>query len=363
MTIILFVIILAILIFVHELGHFLSAKKSGIRVDEFAIGFPPKIFSKKIGETKYSLNMIPFGGFVKIFGEDPNEDAINIDAGEQKKSFYYKHPLIKIFVLSAGVLMNVLFAYILLSIGFIIGLPTGQDNVYFGSLNNEKLIITSVLPESPAEKAGLKAGDNILFLQTKNNSLQNVTRENISDFISSSKGQVTFLVNRNSLTQKIDVFPEEGVVSSKKAVGISTEMIGTLKLPIYKAFLQGFMATKNLLVSITYGIYDFLSGVILFRGDFSQVSGPVGIVSVVGEASRLGIEYLISLTALISLNLAVINLVPFPALDGGRILFVLIEWISRRKISQKFQNGINFLGFALLMILMVFITIKDIAKF
>lgn len=362
MTIILFIIILAILILVHEFGHFIVAKKSGIRVDEFGLGFPPKIASKKIGETTYTLNAIPFGGFVKIFGEDPHSEEIKeID---KPRSFFYKPKWIQALVLVAGITFNIMFAWILISIGFMIGLPSPVGHSQFGEVQNPQVVITSVLPKSPAAVAGLKAGDAIIFADIAGKAVENLTSENISKSIVESKsGDVTFLYKRGSDVPKTAIIkPSTEIIKDRRAVGISMETIGTLKLPVHLALLEGARSTYFLTVNTAKGLASFLWQTIKFKSDLSQVSGPIGIAGVVGEASHLGFVYLLSLVALISINLAIINLVPFPALDGGRLLFVAIEAIIRRPIPGAVARWTNAVGFALLLILMVVVSAHDIFK-
>ncbi|MHB1316244.1 MAG: M50 family metallopeptidase [Minisyncoccota bacterium] len=369
MSIIIFIIILAILIFVHELGHFLVAKKSGIRVDEFGLGFPPKIFSKKIGETLYTLNAIPFGGFVKIFGEDPHQEEIKEE--DKGRSFYYKPKYIQALVLVAGVTFNIIFAGLLFLIGFMIGQPATADTSRFGEIQNPQLVITSVLPGSPAQKAGLSGGDVILFVEASGNkegaqldTEGNLTADRVSEVISLSDGEkITLLYQRGSDAPKTAfIIPTDTVIPGRKAVGIAMDTVGILKLPIHEAFAQGVITTGQLTWATAKGLVAFLWSVVTLQSNFSQVSGPVGIAGVVKEAANLGFVYVLSLTALISINLAVINLIPFPALDGGRLLFVGIEAVTRRKIPSKFATYTNAGGFILLIILMVVVTLNDIVK-
>ncbi len=362
MFILLFILILAVLVFVHELGHFWSAKKSGIKVEEFAIGFPPTIFSKKIKETIYKLNIIPFGGYVKIFGEDPQVNFENLSESEKSQNFQYKSKMTQIFVLISGVLMNILFAFVLIWVSFVIGTSAPVKYSKFSEVSNPALTITSVMPNSPAQKAGLKALDKVIFAENGKESLQDpIDSQKLTELIQKSD-KVTFLVKRekdpNSL--KFEIETSSKLVSDKKAIGVSLDNIGILKLPIHKAFLEAVLTTKDLLVSITFGIFHFLTG-IFSSSSIADVSGPVGIARVVKEASSLGISYIISLTALISLNLAVLNLIPFPALDGGRIFFILIEAVTRKKIKPSILNVANGLGFLILILLMILVTVKDVS--
>lgn len=362
MSILIFIIILAILILVHEFGHFIVAKKSGIRVDEFGLGFPPKIFAKKWGSTTYTLNAIPFGGFVKIFGEDSHDEDIS-DA-DKKTSFLYKPKWIQASVLVAGVTFNIIFAWLCISLGFMIGMPSSAGYSSFGKTVNTSLVITEVLSNSPAQKAGLISGDKIVFASAGDNALQdeNLTPEKISSLISESSAQTIEVIYSRGETAPKTAFvePTSGVIAGKRAIGIATDSIGTLKLPVYLAPLEGARTTWLLTKGTVVGLSQFLWKIVIFKSDFSQVAGPIGIAKVVGEANNLGFVYLLSLIALISINLAVINLLPFPALDGGRLLFVGIEAVIRRPIKPSVVRWTNAVGFILLIILMVVVTGHDI---
>ncbi len=361
MFILLFILILAVLVFVHELGHFWSAKKSGIKVEEFAIGFPPTIFAKKIRDTVYKLNIIPFGGYVKIFGEDPSVNFENLPESEKSENFQYKSKMTQIFVLVSGVLMNILFAFLLIWISFVIGTSTPVKYSRFSEVSNPALTITSVMSDSPAEKSGLKPLDKVVFAENSSKSLQEpIDPQKLTELIQKSE-KITLLVKREKTSEpiKIEIKTSGDIVSNKKAIGVSLDNIGILKLPIHKAFVEAIFTTKDILVSITVGIFKFLSGA-FSSSSIKDVSGPVGIAKVVREASDLGIIYIVNLTALISLNLAVLNLLPFPALDGGRIFFIFLEAITRKKIKPSVLNLANGIGFIILISLMVLVTLKDL---
>ena len=356
MSIITFIIIISALVFVHELGHFLVAKKSGIRVDEFAIGFPPKIFSFKRGETVYSVNLIPFGGFVKIFGENPDEDSMG--GQDNSRSFINKPRHIQAAVLVAGILFNIIFAWILFSGSYALGVATEGDGP------GSSLYITNVVKGSPAEKIGLHSGDIIKSLSVNNNATQSdLTAQSVQDIISSSKGkEVTVQYSRAGKDQSLKISPQIGIVKNSYAIGIEMAQISTLKLGLGQAIVKGAKTTFVVIKETIFGLYDLVAKIFSSKADFSQVAGPIGIVSLVGQASQFGFGYLLSFTALISINLAVINLIPFPALDGGRLLFVGIEAIRRKSISPKITNTLNIIGFALLIIFMITVTISDIGR-
>jgi len=362
MSIIIFLIILLVLVVSHEFGHFIVAKKSGIRVDEFSFGFPPKLFGKKIGETTYNFNALPFGGYVKIFGENPDEESMS--GPDSKRSFVNKPRYIQAAVLLAGVVMNFLVAWLLLSVGFMSGLPTSVGTAPAGStIENQALTITSVLAGSPAEKAGLKIGDKISRLQTESDTTETPSTESVQYFVKRHGGeQISVSYTRGQVEQATSVTPEINKDSNTPMIGISMDIIGTLKLPLHKALWEGLKLSWDLSVATVHGFYTLIRDGIAGNGNMAAITGPIGIVGVVGDAAEFGFIYLLSFTALISINLAVINLIPFPALDGGRLLFLLIEKIKGSRIKPKIANTANIIGFALLMLLMVVITYNDIVK-
>lgn len=366
MNILIFLIILLVLVISHEFGHFFVAKKSGIRVDEFSFGFPPKLFGKKVGETSYNFNLLPFGGYVKIFGENPDEDSTN--GPDSKRSFVNKPRYIQAGVLLAGVAMNFLVAWILLSVGFISGLPTSVGSVPKGAIvENQALTVTSVFSDSPAEVGGIKIGDKILSLETTTDSTKilssDLSTTTVQSFINNHEGEdVRISLIRGKEPMELTVVPEKSSTSDRVMVGISMDMIGTLKLPIHRAVWEGLKLSGNVFVATVVGFYNLIHSAILGQADMNTLTGPVGIVGIVGDAAEFGFIYLLSFTALISINLAVINLIPFPALDGGRLLFLLIEKIKGSRIKPQIANAVNMVGFGLLMILMVVITYHDIVK-
>ncbi|MFT5179844.1 MAG: regulator of sigma E protease [Candidatus Paceibacteria bacterium] len=361
MSVIIFIIILGVLIFVHELGHFLVAKKSGIRVDEFAIGFPPKIFSFVKGGTKYALNLIPFGGYVKIFGENPNEESLDANA---KDSFVNKSKWTQASVLVAGVLFNTLFAWLLISVSLMSGFPSVVTDTNTGTVIDKSVVVTSVLEDSPAEEIGLQSGDKIISLSSGERILEGEFRTfDVQSFVKGSgSDEINLNIVRSGDDISLTAVTEEGVIEGRRAIGISMEMIGTVKLSFFQAFKEGFLMTGQMISDIAVGLVTFLGQVVTFQANFANVAGPVGIVGLVDDASNFGLFYLFGFTAFISLNLAVLNLLPFPALDGGRLLFVAIEGIIGRPIKPSIANTINALGFGVLILLMIVITVSDVMK-
>lgn len=354
MTIILFIIVLAVLIFVHELGHFLSARACGIRVDEFSIGFGPKLWSIKKGGTEYLIKLIPFGGYVKIFGENPDEDSIN--GPEKEKSFVNKPKWQQIIVLASGVIFNFIFGWLLISFAFSSGIPASIESysMYADRMQDKRIVVTYIEPNSPAEKVGLKVGDSISGYNSLE-SLQNAINKSKDNGI-----DISFKRGEEEFQDKI--VAKEGIVAGKYAIGIGMDYVATLKLPFYLALKEGFKFTIYIIKSVAISFYGLIAGIFSGTSHWSEVAGPVGIAGLVRDAANLGFMYLLSFTALISINLGVLNFIPFPALDGGRILFVMIEAIIRRPIKPSVANTVNAIGFGLLLLLMVVVTYKDIMK-
>lgn len=370
MSLIIFLIILSALIFVHEVGHFSVAKYFGIRVDEFGLGYPPrarKLFRWK--GTDFTLNWLPLGGFVKIFGENyalndsPGESSGELQSKTEvlagrNESFQYKNRGIQAAVLFAGVVGNFLFAWLLLSLGFVTGLPAPESLGL--PVTDRETVITMILPASPAELVGLKTGDTIISLSRGADVLEPVSPEEASSFISKSFSPIEFTLKRGKELSTKLVTPSGEILEGVPAVGITMEVVGTVKLPFHQALIEGFQTTVSLTWVTAEALGTFLSQALGGRADLSSVTGPVGLVGIVGEVTELGLGHLLTLTALISINLCLINLLPFPALDGGRLLFVGIEALSRRPIPPRLFNALNAAGFALLIFLMILVTIRDV---
>jgi regulator of sigma E protease len=351
---------------VHELGHFLMARRTGMRVDEFAIGFPPRLTSWVRGETRYSLNALPIGGYVKIFGEDA-VDAVRKDGAENEaysRSFVAKSPLAQALVLVAGVAMNMLLAWFLFIVVHAMGVPAQVEEA--AATENARLVVSEVLADSPADRAGIPRGAVITELRagTEADSILNIssfqafTEDRPDTPLSVS---YTFAGQANTVT----VTPETGIVESeatRPAIGIGLALIDTVSRPFPEAVVAGTVQTVDTLVAVTVGISDLLFDTLLLRADLSGVAGPVGIVGLVEEASQFGLTALLLFTALISVNLAVINLLPFPALDGGRLLFVAIEVVKGSPINPIWVARLNTAGIILLLMLMVAVTYNDIAR-
>jgi regulator of sigma E protease len=363
MSIIIFAIILLVLVLVHEFGHFFSAKKFGIRVDEFGFGFPPKLFGYKRGETEYTINLLPIGGFVKIFGEDPSEE--NTSGPDAARSFVNKAKWKQAIVLFAGIFMNFLLAWLLFSTGFMSGLPTSVGSELKGyAINDIHTVVISVLQKSPAQIAGLKTGDKILMVKSGEDVIsEKITPKSLKSFIVShgtKEIDIGYVRGKNPEVSTAKITPIN--TSGEPSIGISMDEIGTVKLPVFRAFLEGMRLNWSVTKGTVLGLYTLISDSLRGHGSLSAVTGPVGIVGIVGDAYQFGFVYLLSFAALISINLAIINLMPFPALDGGRLFFLLIEKIKGSPINPKVANTANTIGFGILILLMLVVTYHDVIK-
>lgn len=358
LTIFVFIIVLSVLIFVHEFGHFITAKKSGMKVEEFGFGFPPRLWGVKKGETVYSINWIPFGGFVKILGESGEEE-------NNPRSFSSKSATSRVLVLFSGVAMNVILAFFLLAIVNTVGLRIGfQDNEIDPSATNMMVQIVQVADNSPAQEAGIKVLDQIEGISVNGIETQIAKVADVQEMINANRGKdIILLIKRGSQKFSINLTPRENPPQGQGAIGISLSITGVVKYPWYKAVYKGAVDTWFILEETVIGYATIIKNVFTTGKAGIDLSGPVGIAVVTGQAARLGFTYILQFMALISINLAVLNFIPFPALDGGRLLFVLIEKLKGSPISKKIEAGLNSFGFVLLILLMIYVTTKDILRF
>jgi len=340
-SIVSFLVVIVVLILAHEIGHFITAKASGVRVDEFGLGFPPRLFGIKRGETLYSLNAIPLGGFVKMAGE---EDP------KVPRSLASKSIGTRVLVLSAGSLMNFLLPLLLFSIAFMI-----PHNVIMG-----KVMVEEVAPDSPAARAGIRPGDTILSVNEKPVS-------NLGDlhrYIQLNLGkEITLLVQHSdATTENVRLVPRWKPPEGQGATGIliSTSEASLVKqhYPFWRAIPIGVSTCIETFVLFKNGIISMIIGTAPV-----EVAGPVGIAQLTGEVAQAGISPLLEFSAFLSINLAIINMFPLPALDGGRIAFVLLEAVRRgKRIAPKTEGLVHFIGFAMLMAFFLVITYQDIVR-
>ncbi len=369
MTVVIFILILGVLVVVHEAGHFFVARKNGVTVEEFGFGIPPRIFGvwrdaarkwhfvTKVDEnnkppaTVYSLNWLPIGGFVKIKGEEG--EATGPDSFSQKKLWQ------RSIIVAAGVVMNFLLTIVLLSIGFGIGIPTALDGATIpgATIRDRHIEITTILKSSPAATAGLIAGDTIMSIDGHAFNDLETARTYIKE---AGDKPLTLIVKRDGTTKTIVATTAFLQEINSRGLGIGLVETALVSFPWYSAVGHGVTETFQMFGEIVSSFYHVFKDIFAGRGVSADLSGPVGIAVLTGKVARLGFVYILQFAAMLSLNLAFINAIPFPALDGGRLLFFAIEKIKGKPVSKKAENMAHTIGFFILLGLILLVTVRDI---
>lgn len=359
MGVIIFIAVLVLLIVGHEFGHFLTAKLLKMKVLEFGVGFPPRVWGKKIGETLYSINWIPFGGFVRIFGEDEKE-------AEDPVAFPNRPKFHQALVLFAGPFANIVLAFFLSSAAFFVGTLSLIDTPSeIQNVKNPYILIAEVVPSSPAADVGIQPGDKLVSISAQNNVFYPTSAEDVGEFIAAQGSELLLSIVRGGEDVGIIVEATSGLIEDspeRKAIGIRAAYVGIVSYPLHVAIWQGVVDTARDFVFILVSLASLIGSAFTLSADVSQIAGPIGIATLTGDAAALGVGALFSFAALLSVNLAIINLLPFPALDGGRLLFLGLEVIFRKKIPLKIAQNANLIGFAVLILLMVVVTFGDISR-
>lgn len=366
MSLLIFIAVLVVLIWVHELGHFLAAKVFGIRVSEFAIGFPPRLFKIKFGETLYSFGALLVGGFVNIHGE--NDPSYSAEASQDKRSMASKPRPVQAVVIVAGVAMNLIFGWLALSAGYMAGMPAAVGDSVVGEVRNPAATIVQVVADSPAYKAGLRSNDRVEWLQTGTSELrpaagETLRADQVTAYIAAHQDDSVVLhVNRDGEIKDFLAKPEADLAEGKKIIGVHMADIGVLQLPPHLALVQGAVKAYDVTVTTAQGLSAFLFSIVLGTANWGAVAGPVGIATIGSNAVDTSFAAVAIITAIISINLALVNLLPIPGLDGGRLLIIGIESIIRRPVSARITLPLTLAGFALIIMLMLAVTYHDIAK-
>jgi regulator of sigma E protease len=357
-TILVFLLILSILVLVHELGHFLMAKKLGIKVEEFGFGLPPRAWGFKKGETIYSINWLPIGGFVKLYGEDEaGSGSVKIKKHKRStkdvgRAFFARPAWQKILVVTAGVIMNFLLAVVIISYLFTaVGV----------SIPGNKVLVSEVLDKSPAKEAGLKAGDIVESINgikiTSSKQLISITKQNLGKKITLEVSSKQQAVKKIVVTPRVKYPSNEGPMG----VAISTN-IEVKKYPWYTAPFLGTKEALSMSWLIVSGLFTMFYQLITSGVVPKGVAGPIGIAELTGQFVAIGPYAVLSFVSLLSLNLAILNILPFPALDGGRLLFIVIGIIGGKKISEKYEGYAHAIGMVILIGLILLITINDLIR-
>ncbi len=356
-SLLIFIAILVALIWVHELGHFSVAKLCGVRVDEFAIGFPPRLLTVQWGETRYSFNLILVGGYVSIYGENPGQ-------ADDPRSLARKNRAVQAAVMAAGVVFNIVFAWLVLSAGFLAGLPAAEGQNTFGQVHSAQATITGVLPGSPAATVGLAPNDVVLAAETATTNLAaGATAAEVQSFIATHQNETIILhIDRAGEALAFAARPAEGVAEGRKVLGVQLADVGILQLPVHLALAEGATVAYHLVVATAQGLGGLIAGAVVGQANLGDVAGPIGIAGIGSHAVQTGAAATLWLTALISINLAIVNLLPIPGLDGGRLFILGIESVLRRPIAPRWVTRLTLAGFAFILVIFVLVSIQDISR-
>src|SRR3989338_1035493 len=368
-TILVFLLILSVLVLIHEAGHFFVAKKLGIKVEEFGFGLPPRAFGIKRGETIYSINLLPIGGFVKLYGEDSaGGGKLKVESGklspqmrdpaeagkvDLERAFFSRPVWQRALVVVAGVVMNFLLAVLIITYFFGISGVQAPGN---------KVFVTDVAKDSPAQKAGLKTGDQIVAINgekiTSPSKLVSTTKQHLG-----VKLKLTIL-QKNKIEKNIDLVPRKTYPPNQGPIGVGvTSDIVVKKYPIYQAPFVGLLEAFKYSWLILSGIAGVVYQLLVHAQVPNGAARPLGLAPSTGQFVAIGPLAVLSFVSLLSLNLAILNILPIPALDGGRLFFILIEGVTGRKVSQRFESYAHAIGMALLLALIAVITLSDIIRF
>lgn len=353
-TLIVFLVVLGLMVFVHELGHFLMAKRAGVRVEEFAFGFRPRVWGKKIGDTTYAINLIPLGGYVRMYGEQFDEEG--------PQSYRSKTPGQRFSILVAGAVMNLLMAWVILMILFAVGfqpfIPGVGDNPFV--TQTPELKIAQILPDSPAQEAKLQEGDKLLSVNG-----EKVTGDmQFIALVNAHRGeQVKLAIERNGQVVTQELLARAQPPGGQGALGVAVSQEGKAKSSILAAPAAALYETGRIIAISAKGFVDFVAKLVVQQRVSEDVTGIVGVGALTGIAWRLGIDYLAQLVAIISIGLGVINLMPILPLDGGHIAALAFERVTGRPLSEKQFGVLTSIGLAFVLLTFLVVTYKDIVRF
>ncbi len=352
-----FIAILLVVVLVHEAGHFVAARMMGVKVEEFGFGFPPKLYGYRPegSETEYTVNALPLGGFVRLYGEDGSY-------ADDPRSFAAKSYRAKVFIVGAGVGMNLLLALAVFGIMGLLGAPVSVDeDTDAGEVTNVRVLIADVASDSPAQEAGLERGSEIVSI----NGTSVASAADIKRLISQAQGDSIELMFRSGgETDTAELTPREDPPEGEGAIGIVMREMGLKRLGVLEAAEQAVMRVVGIIVGTAVVLGKLVASIFVDVGGNvqGQVAGPVGIFAVVQQMYQQGFSYVLLITGALSTSLAFINILPIPALDGGRWAFLTVERIRGKELPEGVTEQIHGAGLLLLLGLIIVVTIKDIME-
>ena len=360
MTLIIVLISFLVLIILHELGHYLFAKKFGVKVEEFGIGLPPRLIGKKFGETIYSINLLPLGAFVRLEGEE------KVVPGA--RSFSAKPIWQRMVIVAAGVVAFWIVAVLIFTgLGMTSGIPTGIGDEETQGITNPKVQILAVAKDSPAHQAGIELGDSILKMEGRNSGvfIEPTKVGEIQSFTDSIKGEEIILTfQRGVEVQQVTLTPRIDPPSGEGAMGVALVRTAFVKYTWWKAPFQAVLRTGKLTFEIVKNLAGLVVNLVSGKGVPQGVEfmGPVGIVHLLTNSLSLGIAHFLSFFAVLAVYLAIFNALPIPVVDGGKLLFLGIEAIRKKPVSEVWEHRVGAVVFALLITMMIWVTIKDVIR-
>lgn len=370
MTLLIFIIVLSVLVLIHELGHFLAARAFGVKAQEFGYGFPPRAIGwtryrgkwKRIGSkdrteypnTIWSLNWLPFGGFVRIKGED-------IDGIRDPDSMHSKAIWKRIVIIAAGVIMNWLLAVCLFTAIFSSGTLTILEDLPSGAqVTHKQILVTDIMDSSPASQAGFQAGDDLLSVNGRSFDSAEAMRSSIQ---AAGTSQVDVMISRNGVQKDIKVAPKQMAGVDHPVIGVSLADAGIVSFSVPQAFVHAVQLTGTLTVEIVVALGGIVHDLWVTHTVSPDVSGPIGVAVITGQVVKQGINALLYFVAVLSINLAIINFLPIPALDGGRAMFLVIEKVRRKPMNRELEIKIHNTAFLVLILLIILITARDVMRY
>lgn len=353
MALVTFVVTLSVLVFVHELGHFLAARRAGVTVHEFGFGFPPRLVGIRRGATLYSINLIPFGGFVKLEGESGEGPIV---PGSFRAAPLYRQA----FILASGVLMNLVLTVVLFSVTITIGAPQELDPSRVPpNARKVRVVVVEVASGSPAARGGITAGDRIASLDGQPLPSMDAVKAAVTSDPTRAR---SLIVERRGVEQAVTLTPE-AAADGVPRLGIAGALVGQVPEPFPRSVGIATVTTGRLVGSVFTALGLLVRDLVVSHRLSPDLTGPIGIAVLSGQVASTGFISILQFIAILSVSLAVINILPLPALDGGRLLFTGLEAVLRRPVNPRVEATVHAIGFYVLILLVIAISIKDVQRF